>query len=132
MAGLGEGWGPVLAKVKLEKDDVKGPFTPEVPTDYGEMAELKRLGYRNAAEKLAERFHVDLDFLRQLNPEASSRPGIEIIVPQLGEPAKGRWCASSPTRAAAAPRLWRGRQARRRLSRDHRKQECLRPPAPTR
>jgi lipoprotein-anchoring transpeptidase ErfK/SrfK len=81
--------GPVLAKLKLERDDVKGPFTRDVPTDYGEMAELERLGYRNAAEKLAERFHVDLDFLRQLNPKASFEAGSEIIVPQLGEPAKG-------------------------------------------
>jgi lipoprotein-anchoring transpeptidase ErfK/SrfK len=79
---------PVLTKVKLERDDVKGPFTADLPTDYGEMAELKRLGYRNAAEKLAERFHVDLDFLHQLNPKASFEAGSEIIVPQLGEPAK--------------------------------------------
>ena len=67
---------------------MKGPFTPNVPTDYGEMAELERLGYRNAAEKLAERFHLDLDFLHQLNPKASFEAGSEIIVPQLGEPAK--------------------------------------------
>jgi lipoprotein-anchoring transpeptidase ErfK/SrfK len=81
---------PVLTKVKLDPDDVTGPFTPKVPTDYGEMAKLERLGYRNAAEKLAERFHVDLDFLHQLNPKASFEAGSEIVVPQLGEPAKDK------------------------------------------
>jgi lipoprotein-anchoring transpeptidase ErfK/SrfK len=81
---------PVLTKVKLEPEDVKGPFTPKVPTDYGDMAKLERLGYRNAAEKLAERFHVDLDFLRQINPKSDFKAGSEIVVPQLGEPAKDK------------------------------------------
>ena len=86
---VGASEGPVLTKIKLGEDDVKGPFTPDLPTDYGEMAQLKRLGYRNAAEKLAERFHVDLDFLGQLNPKAEFEAGSEIVVPKLGEPAKG-------------------------------------------
>jgi lipoprotein-anchoring transpeptidase ErfK/SrfK len=81
---------PILTKIKLEPEDVKGPFTPKVPTDYGEMAKLERLGYRNAAEKLAERFHVDLDFLHQINPKADFKAGSEIVVPQLGEPAKDK------------------------------------------
>jgi len=37
------------------------------------MAHLTRLGYRNAREKLAERFHVSEQLLRLLNPKTGFR-----------------------------------------------------------
>jgi lipoprotein-anchoring transpeptidase ErfK/SrfK len=83
------GGDPALTKMKLTAKDVKGPYTAKIPSDYGAMARLKRLGYRDAAEKLAERFHVDVDFLRQINPKATFEAGSEIFVPVLGKPAEG-------------------------------------------
>ena len=47
---------------------VQGPFEP-VPDNPAKQAEMKQLGYNNAMEKMAERFHTTPDVLRQLNPQ---------------------------------------------------------------
>jgi len=80
---------PPLRTYRLSKRDLRGPFTRRIPTDYGRMSRLKRLGYRNVQEMLAERFHMSEALLRQLNPHTSfRRPGTEILVPDVGEPAE--------------------------------------------
>jgi lipoprotein-anchoring transpeptidase ErfK/SrfK len=72
---------PVLIGYRITEADVAGPFVPDIPTDYAAMAQLDRLGYRGPQEELAERFHMDEDLLRQLNPDADfGRPGTEIVV----------------------------------------------------
>jgi len=77
-----------LVRYTLTRKDVRGPFTRTIPSDYGKMARLKRLGYRDAAEALAERFHMDLDFLRRLNRGVSFKtPGAEILVADVGDRA---------------------------------------------
>lgn len=47
--------------------DISGPL----PEDYAELAEREWLGYATVGEKLAEMFHMDIEFLQQLNPGAS-------------------------------------------------------------
>jgi lipoprotein-anchoring transpeptidase ErfK/SrfK len=80
---------PPLMRYTLTRKDVRGPFTRTIPTDYAKMARMRRLGYRNAAEELAERFHMDLELLHQLNPhESFRRPGRDILVADIGEPAR--------------------------------------------
>jgi lipoprotein-anchoring transpeptidase ErfK/SrfK len=80
---------PILESHAITEADVKGPFAARIPEDNGEMAKLKRLAYRNSAEKLAELFHMDEDFLRQLNPRASFEDiGTPILVVRRSEPAK--------------------------------------------
>jgi lipoprotein-anchoring transpeptidase ErfK/SrfK len=82
------GSAPPLTLYTLTKKDVRGPFTKRIPTDYGKMARLKRLGYRNAAEALAERFHMDLHVLHQLNPRTTfTHAGTEVLVAAIGPPA---------------------------------------------
>ncbi len=46
--------------------DIKA--TGEVPKEVPEMAKLKWLPYANATEAVAEKFHVDVDYLKELNP----------------------------------------------------------------
>lgn len=71
----------VVSRYVLTAQDVAGPFTPSIPRDLAEQAELQRLGYRSASELLAEQFHMDEQFLRALNPEADfSVAGTEIYV----------------------------------------------------
>jgi lipoprotein-anchoring transpeptidase ErfK/SrfK len=65
--------------------DVVGP----IPKDYAEMAALPFLGYATAAEGLAERFHMDDDFLRALNPHATFTEGERIFVADLGADKQG-------------------------------------------
>jgi lipoprotein-anchoring transpeptidase ErfK/SrfK len=40
----------------------------KLPQEVPEMAKLKWLPYANAAEAVAEKFHVDVDYLKELNP----------------------------------------------------------------
>lgn len=83
--------GDIVQRYRLTEADVSGPFV-EVPGSMTAMARLERLAYESPAEKIAEKFHMDQDFLRALNPGADfGRAGTEItvIVPgdeQVGTP----------------------------------------------
>ncbi len=77
--------GPAVKTYQLTKEDVAGPYVPELPSDYAEMAKLDRLAYRDAAEMLAERFHMDEALIRSLNPEADFKTeGQTILVADPG------------------------------------------------
>ena len=77
--------GPVRMTYDVTAKDVRGPFTRRIPVRMESMAHLKRLGYRNAREKLAERFHVSEQLLRMLNLRAGfSKAGTTLVVPDVG------------------------------------------------
>ncbi|WP_083909617.1 L,D-transpeptidase [Rhodopseudomonas sp. B29] len=59
---------PVLTTYTLTKKDVDGPFVKRLPTKMEAMKRLPRLGYTNASEELAERFHMSRGLLAALNP----------------------------------------------------------------
>ena len=72
---------PVLIEYKITEDDVKGPFTTTIPDGLEEQWTLDRLGYRGASELLAEKFHMDEDFLKELNPgKEFAKAGTAIMV----------------------------------------------------
>jgi len=58
---------PAAIEYTITDDDVKGPFTDDIPKKMEKQADLKRLDYTSAAEMLAERFHMDEDLLQRLN-----------------------------------------------------------------
>ena len=62
---------------------------PEIPTDYAERAEMERLGYVRVSEAVAEKFHMDEDFLLLLNEGAAFEAGAEVTVVDPGEQADG-------------------------------------------
>lgn len=73
--------GPILVDYVISDADAKGPYTPEVPKKYEEMAKLDRVGYANPLEALAERFHMDTSLLQALNPGADfGAAGTRILV----------------------------------------------------
>ncbi|RWA69660.1 L,D-transpeptidase [Mesorhizobium sp.] len=77
--------GPVLITYDVTRKDVRGPFTKRIPARMDRMAHLRRLGYRNAREKLAERFHVGEKLLMMLNPRAGFRKAdTTLVVPDVG------------------------------------------------
>jgi len=55
---------PILVDYEITGEDVTGPFLPEVPSDFAEMAKLDRLSYTSPLEMLGERFHMDVDLLK--------------------------------------------------------------------
>lgn len=75
---------PALVAYRITEADVAGPFT-EVPQDLEALSRLDRVGYASAAEAIAERFHMDEDLLRTLNPGADfGSVGAEIVVANAG------------------------------------------------
>ena len=71
---------PVLIEYTITDEDVKGPFV-KIPDKMEEQANLDRLGYSSPEEFLAEKFHMDVDLLKALNPEKSlDKAGTAIVV----------------------------------------------------
>jgi len=81
---------PPLKRYVLTAADVAGPFVPQIPTDYAELAQLERIAYRNPQEALGEKFHMDEKLLRQLNPNARFVAGEEILVTNVGKPSTAK------------------------------------------
>jgi lipoprotein-anchoring transpeptidase ErfK/SrfK len=74
---------PLVSYVVAEAD-IAGPFTPAIPSDLMEQSTLEALGYRNALEALAEKFHTSPALLRRFNPRATfERAGEQISVPNV-------------------------------------------------
>jgi lipoprotein-anchoring transpeptidase ErfK/SrfK len=72
---------PAVVDYAITDADTKGPFTPKMPSKMEDMAKLEKLGYRNAGERLAEKFHMDEKLLKALNPgETFSVVGDSILV----------------------------------------------------
>jgi lipoprotein-anchoring transpeptidase ErfK/SrfK len=59
---------PVLIEYTISAEDVRGPFVKNIPKRLELMKDLPALGYTNAREKIAEKFHMSQDLLRTLNP----------------------------------------------------------------
>lgn len=61
-------------------DTDKKLYVSSMPSDYGEKAKMKHLGYTRVSEMLGEKFHLDEAFLKRLNPNAKFVAGEQIIV----------------------------------------------------
>jgi lipoprotein-anchoring transpeptidase ErfK/SrfK len=82
---LAETGGDAVTSYTITAEDAAGPFVASVPSDYRRKAELGRLSFTSVSEMLAERFHMDEDYLKALNPEAVfGRPGTVIKVANIG------------------------------------------------
>ena len=77
---------PVLKTYTITDSDVAGPFTKTLPGDLEKMAKLPGLSYTSPLAELAEKFHMNQEFLRRLNPQADfGRAGTQIVVANLAE-----------------------------------------------
>ena len=75
---------PSTRMLRVSPDDVKGPFVGAIPDDPAKQAEMERLGYRNALEKLAEKFHTTPATLVALNkPGSVLRAGAVLRFPAV-------------------------------------------------
>ncbi len=76
--------GPVLTTTILSDEDVKGPFYPDLPKDYAQLAKLPDLGYRSPAQKIGAKYHMGEDLLAALNPGVDlGKAGSRIVVTDL-------------------------------------------------
>jgi len=90
---------PALVDYEISADDTKGPFIGAIPAKLDDMANLPALSYTSAREALAEKFHMQEDLLRALNPKAAfDRAGTTIVVANIARDAP----VSRETTASAA------------------------------
>ena len=76
--------GDVFRTYTVTEKDAKGPFEP-LPEEFADMAEMDALGYESPAEMLAERFHMDKEFLEALNPDADfGKAGTKLVIVSHG------------------------------------------------
>jgi lipoprotein-anchoring transpeptidase ErfK/SrfK len=72
---------PVLKPYTITDADLTGPFDKLIPVDLKQMAEFRGLSYTSPLAELAEKFHMDMEFLRKLNPRADfEHPGQQVVV----------------------------------------------------
>jgi lipoprotein-anchoring transpeptidase ErfK/SrfK len=82
----------LISRYEVTKEDIKTQFVRRIPHDYARQARMKQLGYRNAQEMFAERFHMSEGLLRALNSRAHyRRRGEALHVVSIGRtrPADG-------------------------------------------
>lgn len=75
--------GKLTQRYEITGEDTAG-LSDSLPEDYAELAKLDWLGFERVSERLAERFHMDEDFLIQLNPKARFEAGETIVVADPG------------------------------------------------
>lgn len=83
-AALQQGQPPVFGTYTLTEQDL-GPFTP-LPKDAMEQAGLPALGYGDAVEAMAERFHLSPKLLIALNRGRVPQAGQQIVAPDVTRP----------------------------------------------
>ena len=82
--------GLAIKSYEITAGDAAGPFVAAIPEDYAHKAQLPAMSYTSTVEMLAERFHMDEAYLRELNPGVDfSVPGTIIKVVEPGAPKKG-------------------------------------------
>src|SRR4029450_10533289 len=78
----------VIGPYVIAPDDA-ADLVENIPKDYAKQARMTHLGYTSVAERLSERFHMDIDLLKALNPGAQFAPGETIPLALMGTPRKG-------------------------------------------
>lgn len=80
---------PVLVSYTITKEDVNTKFA-SLPAGAEARSKLKGLYYENIAEMLGERFHMDVAYLKKLNPNSQFKEGDTITVINTGKPFSGK------------------------------------------
>lgn len=78
---------PVMMEYVIEAADV-AKLAEAIPDDYAEKAKMQWLGYTSGHEAIAEKFHMDKDFLAALNPGATFTAGETVLVANPGVATK--------------------------------------------
>lgn len=76
---------PVLVGYTLTQEDIKGAYQP-TPSGSEAKSKMKGLYYQDVQEMLAERFHMDIRYLKKLNSDKKFTVGETITVFNPGAP----------------------------------------------
>jgi lipoprotein-anchoring transpeptidase ErfK/SrfK len=62
-----------------------------IPEDYAHKAQLPSMAYTSVTEMLGEKFHIDENYLKEINPGVNfNQPGSVVKVPNLGKPVRAK------------------------------------------
>ena len=90
MQRLSVSGGLPIVNYTITPEDAAGPYVASIPEDYGQKAQLPAMSYTSVTEALAERFHMDEAYLKELNPGVDfTIPGSIIKVISPGERKTG-------------------------------------------
>lgn len=79
-----------FASYTITPADAAGPYVAAIPEDYSQKALLPGLNYTSVTEMLAERFHMDENYLKEINPGVDfTIPGTIVKVVNPGPPKTG-------------------------------------------
>ena len=73
----------VIGTYQVTPED-EAALVPAIPADYAKKALYEFLGYESVPEAIAERFHMDVDFLKALNPAAGFLTGETLFIVMTG------------------------------------------------
>ncbi|MDQ0320976.1 lipoprotein-anchoring transpeptidase ErfK/SrfK [Pararhizobium capsulatum DSM 1112] len=80
-----------ITSYEISAADAAGPYVASIPEDYAHKAALPHLSYTSTTEMLGEKFHMDENYLRELNPGVDfTVPGTIIKVISPGEKKTGK------------------------------------------
>ncbi|EPE96631.1 L,D-transpeptidase family protein [Rhizobium grahamii] len=79
---------PAIQAYRITEKDA-ADLVDKIPKDYANQAKMKHLGYTSIAEKLSERFHMDIDLLKALNSGVGFSVGATVLVAMPGDPRTG-------------------------------------------
>ena len=98
----------VLTDYAITRADLAGPFIGTVPEDIAAMGRLETVGYADAREALAEKFHMSEALLDALNPGVDfGRAGQTIVVAATGpNPLQGEVARIVVDKAESAVRAF--------------------------
>lgn len=82
--------GMPIVSYEITPADAAGPYVAAIPEDYSQKALLPGLSFTSTTEMLAERFHMDENYLKELNPGVDfTIPGTTIKVVNPGQTKTG-------------------------------------------
>ncbi|TPK57438.1 hypothetical protein FJ546_26125 [Mesorhizobium sp. B2-4-19] len=85
-AALAQSGGDAFASYTITAEDAAGAYVASIPEDYGQKAQLNCMCYTSVTEALAERFHMDENYLKSINKGLDfNRPGTIIKVANFGK-----------------------------------------------
>jgi lipoprotein-anchoring transpeptidase ErfK/SrfK len=83
--------GMAFTTYEITAADAAGPFVASIPDDYAEKASLPHLSFTSTTEMLAEKFHMDEAYLKEINPGVNfTIPGTIVKVVDTGAAKTGK------------------------------------------
>ncbi len=83
--------GMAFTTYEITAADAAGPYVASIPEDYAHKAALPHLSFTSTTEMLAEKFHMDEAYLKEINPGVDfTIPGTIIKVVDTGERKTGK------------------------------------------